>query len=238
MLWLELVFIAWLAWIYDDINNLSPVRATLALANAHSLLHFERLLHLDPEAGLDHWLSRHGDLAWIAGNYYDNAHFAVTLGLVGVLWWWFPDRYRSLRSGLVLTNVLAMIVFWLVPMAPPRLLDPSVYIDVVGRSHSFGSWHSGTLATAANQFAAMPSLHLGWAAWSALALWRILPRRRWSWAVWLYPVLTGVVVMATGNHYLMDALAGIATFALAQLAVDRWQAWWTARQARLALRAA
>ena len=234
-LWVELFFVAWLCWIYDDINNLSPLRVHLAYGNGRFLLHLERVLHLDPEAALDHWLAGHSALGWVAGNYYDNVHFVTTLGLIGLVWWRFPDRYRPLRNGLVLTNLAAMVIFWLVPTAPPRLLQPSVYVDIVGQSHSFGSWHTGTLATAANQLAAMPSMHLGWAAWSALAAWRILPRKRWTALVWLYPVLTSLDVMATGNHYLSDVVAGALLFAVSQLVADRWQGWWTAREARRAL---
>ncbi len=233
--WLEVFFIAWLCWLYDDINNLSPLRVHLAYGNGRLLLHVERILHLDPEAALDHWLAGHPALGWVAGNYYDNVHFVTTLGLIGLVWWRFPERYRPLRNGLVLTNLAAMVIFWLVPTAPPRLIQPSVYVDIVGQSHSFGSWHTGTLATAANQLAAMPSMHLGWAAWSALAAWRILPRSRWTALVWLYPVLTSVDVMATGNHYLSDVVAGVVLFAVAQLVADRWQGWWTAREARRAL---
>lgn len=225
----------WMCWIYDAISNLAPLRAATAHRNAGAVLGFERALHLDPEVALDHWLSHHHTLASVLANYYDNAHFVVTLGLVGLVWWRWPDRYRPLRNSLVLTNVIAMIVFWLVPMAPPRLYDPSVYIDVVAQTHAFGSWHSGTLATAANQLAAMPSLHIGWAAWSALAAWRILPRRRWTGLVWLYPVLTAVAVMATGNHFLCDVLAGAATLAISTLVADRWEGWWANRQARRAL---
>lgn len=234
-LWFELLVIAWLCWLYDDINNLSPLRRSLAYGNGRLFLHIERVLHLDPEAALDHWLAGHPALGWIAGNYYDNVHFVTTLGLIGLVWWKFPERYRPLRNGLVLTNLAAMVIFWLVPTAPPRLLDPSVYIDVVGQSHSFGSWHTGTLATAANQLAAMPSMHIGWAAWSALAAWRILPRRWWTGLVWIYPVITAVDVMATGNHYLSDVVAGALLFALCQVVADRWQGWSTAREARRAL---
>jgi hypothetical protein len=165
----EILVIAWLCWLYDDINNLSPFRASLAFGNGRFLLHVERVLHVDPEAALDHWTSANHTLSWLAGNYYDNVHFLTTLGLIALLWWRFPDQYRPLRNGLVLTNLAAMVIFWLVPTAPPRLLDPSLYADVVGQSHAFGSWHTGTLATAANQLAAMPSMHIGWAAWWA---WR------------------------------------------------------------------
>ncbi len=234
-IWVELVVIAWLCWLYDDITSLSPLRVGQALANGRFLLHLEQTLHLDPEAGLDHWLAGHPALGWIAGNYYDNVHFITTLGLLALIWWRFPDRYRPLRNGLVLTNLVAMVVFWLVPTAPPRLLDPARYPDIVALSHSFGSWHSGTLATAANQLAAMPSMHLGWACWSALAVWRIAPPGRWRGLVWLYPALTTVVVMATGNHYLSDAVAGVVVFAGSQLVADRWPGWWAGRQARRAL---
>jgi membrane-associated phospholipid phosphatase len=96
----------------------------------------------------------------------------------------------------------------------------------VASSHAFGSWHTGTLATAANQLAAMPSLHIAWAAWSALALWRILAGRRWAWLVWAYPAVTSVAVMATGNHYLLDVVAGAATMVVATVIAD----WFYARR--------
>ena len=227
--------IVWLCWLYDAINNLSPFRLGAAYGHARDFLHFEQVLHIDPEGALDHWMSSNHVLSWIGGNYYDNVHFVTTLGLIGLLWWRFPERYRPLRNGLVLTNLSAMAIFWLVPTAPPRLLDPSKFPDVVGASHAFGSWHTGTLATAANQVAAMPSMHIGWAMWSALAVWRIAPDRWWRYLAWAYPVLTTVVVMATGNHYLLDALAGAVLFVFSQLVVDRWHGWWAAREARRAL---
>jgi hypothetical protein len=233
--WIETLVIVWLCWAYDAIANLAPLRLRVADSNAAHLLRIEGILHLDPEAALDHWLAAHPGLAVVVSNYYDNAHFVVTLGLVGLLWWKWPVLYRPLRTSLVLINVIGMLVFWIFPTTPPRLLDPQVYSDVVANSHAFGSWHSGSLATAANQLAAMPSLHIAWAAWSALALWRILGGRRWAAAVWLYPAATAVAVMATGNHYLLDVVAGLATFIASTLVADGWQGWWTTRQARRSL---
>lgn len=233
--WTEVVVIVWLCWVYDAIANLAPLRRAAAYAHAASALHLEKSLHLDPEAALDHWLAHQHVLAVLVSNYYDNAHFIVTLGLVGWLWWRYPALYRPLRTGLVLTNVIGMVVFWLYPMAPPRLLDPGVYTDVVASTHAFGSWHSGTLATAANQLAAMPSLHIAWASWSALAVWRIFAGRRFRWVAWIYPMVTSVAVLSTGNHYLLDVLAGFVTFVVATFVGDRWQGWWTTRQAHTAL---
>jgi PAP2 superfamily len=229
--WPELLVIIWLCWVYDAVANLAPLRRQQAYAHARSLLHVEAILHLDPEAALNHWLAGHHALAVWVSNYYDNAHFAVTLGVVGWLWWRHPGHYRPLRTSLVLINVIGLVVFWLDPTAPPRLLDPHRYVDVVAATHAFGSWHSGTLATAANQLAAMPSLHMAWAVWSALAVWRVYRRLRAAWLVWMYPVATAVAVMATGNHFLLDIMAGAATTALATLIADQWQGWWTRRQA-------
>jgi PAP2 superfamily len=236
--WTEILVIVWLCWVYDAINNLAPLRRAEAYAHAAASLRLEQHLHIDPEAALDHWLAGHHTLALWVSNYYDNAHFIVTLGLVGLLWWRYPSLYRPLRNSLVLINVVGLAVFWWYPTAPPRLLDPARYVDIVATTHAIGSWHTGTLATAANQLAAMPSLHIAWAAWSSLAMWRILGgyRNRWVLAVWLYPAVTTLAVLATGNHFLVDAVAGLATMVVCTVIADRGPGWWAA--ATLGLRPA
>jgi hypothetical protein len=218
-LWMEALVVIWLCWVYDAISNLAPLRLHAALAHGEDALRLERALHLDPELALNHWLAAHHTLGLIASDYYDNAHFAVTLGLLGWLWYRRPDIYRPLRNILVLINVLGFIVFWLYPMAPPRMLAGLGFQDIVATTHAFGSWHTGALASAANQLAAMPSLHLAWATWCALVLWRLSARRSVRVMAVLYPCLTAVVVLATGNHYLTDVVAGVATTALAVLLV-------------------
>ncbi len=205
--------IVWLCWVYDAITNLAPLRLNLALSHARGILNLERSLHLDPELSLDRWLAGHHTLGLILSDYYDNAHFIVTLGLLGYLWWRRADIYRPLRNVLVLVNVLGFIVFWLYPVAPPRMLKG--FTDVVAASGAFGSWHTGALASAANQLAAMPSLHMAWAAWCSLAVWRITERRWARGLALLYPCITCFAVLATGNHYLADVVAGLVTTVLA-----------------------
>jgi hypothetical protein len=234
--WVEVLVIAWLLWMYDAINNLAPLRQAAAFVHARQILDIERVLHLDPEMAMDRWLDHHHTLALVLSNYYDNAHFVITLVLVGYLWWKAPALYRPLRTGLVLINVIGMTVYWAFPTAPPRLFEPWAFSDVVASTHAFGSWHSGSLATAANQFAAMPSLHMAWACWSALAAWRLLGRRPWAALVWLYPAVTTLAVLATGNHFVLDVVAGVVTFGAATVIADRWQSWWTTVQAVAAVR--
>jgi hypothetical protein len=212
--------IVWLSWVYDAITNLAPLRLHAALSHAQSLLRLEQTLHIDPERSLDHWLAGHHTLGLISSDYYDNAHFLVTLGLLGWLWWQRADLYRPLRNSLVLVNVLGFIVFWLYPVAPPRMLKG--FTDVVASSHAFGSWHTGVLASHANQLAAMPSLHMAWAVWCTLALWCI-SERRWVRALAvLYPCVTTLAVLATGNHFVLDIVGGLVAIAISVLIV--WMA--------------
>lgn len=211
--WGELLVIVFLAWAYDTIANLAPLREKLAVAHGSDILSLERSLHIAPEAALNSWLVAHDTLGAILSYYYDNAHFIVTFGLLGWLWWKRADIYRPMRSSLVAINVIGLLVFWLYPVAPPRML--SGFTDVIASSHTFGSWHTGSLAADANQFGAMPSLHIAWAAWCTLVLWR-LSSNVWVRAVAVvYPCVTAFAVLATGNHYLLDLLGGLATFAIA-----------------------
>jgi PAP2 superfamily protein len=211
--WLEALVIAWLCWLYDAITNLAPLRLAPALAHARGVLHLEQSLHLDPELALDRWLAGHHTLGLVVSDYYDNAHFVVTLSLLGWLWWRRADLYRPLRNSLVLVNVIAFAVFWLYPVAPPRMLKG--FTDVVASTHAIGSWHSGALASHADELAAMPSLHIAWAVWCTVVLWR-LSKRRWLRAIAVvYPLVTSLAVLATGNHFLLDILGGLAVIALA-----------------------
>lgn len=217
--WGELLVVAWLAWLYDAVNNLAPRREALALGHGRAILSFERSLHIDPELSLNRWLAAHDTLGTIVSYYYDNAHFVVTFGLLGWLWWKRADIYRPLRNALVAINVLGLLVFWRYPVAPPRMLAWSGFSDVVASTNPFGQWHTGSVAAEANQFGAMPSLHLAWAAWCSLAMWR-MSKRTWVRALaLLYPFITTFAVLSTGNHYLLDVFAGVGTFAVALVLV-------------------
>ena len=210
--------IVWLGWVYDAVTNLAPLRLPVALAHGRAILSLERTLQIDPEQTLDRWLAGHHTLGLALSDYYDNAHFVVTLGLLGWLWWRRADLYRPLRNSLVLVNVLAFVVFWRYPVAPPRMLPG--FTDVVAATGAIGSWHTGALASHANELAAMPSLHIAWAVWCTLAVWR-LSKLRWLRVLAVaYPCMTGFAVISTGNHYVLDMFGGLATIAAAVLIVE------------------
>ena len=213
-LWIELAVAGWLFWLYDVINNFAPERRLLARHNAANLLAFEHSLGIGLEHTLDRWLSVHSVLAFIATYYYFFAHALVTAAILAILWWRTPALYRRMRTQLVLINLIAFVVFWRYPLAPPRMFPNLGFQDVVASTHAVISWDSAALTHDADQFAAMPSLHIAWASWSALAIWRLTRRPALRTVGVLHVAITAFVVVATGNHYLVDVIAGGATTAL------------------------
>jgi len=202
----ELIIIVLLVKVYDLIRSLAAGRTPEARSHGEQVLAAERLLRLDWEYAANRWLAGHPPLELAAVYWYQFAHISVTLG---VLIWCYvarPDRYRPLRNALVLTNVIGMTVFFLLPVMPPRLLPGTGYLDSVALA-GFGATHTGPVP--ADQYAAMPSLHLAWAVWTAQVAVTLLAGRRGRWLCYLYPTTTAVVVVGTANHYVLDVVAGV-----------------------------
>jgi hypothetical protein len=218
---IELGWLIFLVFIYDWLQDFAPLRRSLAFHNARSVLSFETSIGLDPERALNHWLAHQHVLAFISSNFYSNAIFAVTFGFAAFIWWCRPDIYRRLRNDLVLANLIGFAVFWAFPVAPPRMLPG--FIDVVVKAGGLGAWHN-TLIRHADQFAAMPSMHLGYAVWCSLVAWRLARSRRTRVAAAVfgiaYPLLTALIVIGTANHYLMDVLAGAGTVVVSVLVLE------------------
>jgi hypothetical protein len=198
--------------VYDWVASQS--RATPASAYAHG----RAMLRLTPfhlELRADHWLAGVGWLQDPSSYYYDLAHINVTMVALLVCWWWRAEVYRQARNALVLVNVIGIVVFFLYPVAPPRLLPDAGFIDIVAGS---GTWGAGNGAVQhPNEYGSMPSLHTAWAVWVALTVMAMTGRTRWRALGWAHVVLTVIVVTITGNHYLIDVVAGAVT------AVVGWQ---------------
>ena len=196
--------------VYDLVAAQS--HATPATAYAHG----RAMLGLTPgglELHADHWLARTGWLQDPASLYYDLAHINVTMVALLVCWWWVPAAYRRACNALALTNLIGLVVFFLYPVAPPRLLPDSGFIDVVAQS---GTWGAANGAVQhANEYGSMSSLHTAWAVWVALTVMLMTRSTRWRALGWLHVVLTVFFVIVTGNHYLVDVVAGVATAAVA-----------------------
>ncbi len=221
-LWLavDLLIVAWLIWLFDAINDLAPVRQHLAERNGEGVLAFERSLHLDPERALDTWLARHDVLGQLVVFWYENVHIVVTLAVYAWLWWRRADLLGVMRWTLAIVNAVALAVFWSLPVAPPRMLDGG-YVDLVARVHGLPVWQFGATALNSNQLCSLPSLHIAWATWCSIAVWHMTGRRRLRAVAVVYPLLTTFAVIATGNHFLADAVAGAGLTAAAFFLLSR-----------------
>ncbi|MFC4051274.1 phosphatase PAP2 family protein [Actinomadura syzygii] len=181
-----------------------------AFAHADQILRAERFLGLDVELHLNQTLLGVPWLARTANIFYATMHFAVTLVVVVWLYRYRPRHYRWLRTSIMLATGVALIGFWLYPLAPPRFLHSEGFVDPVTALHSLGLYASDASGSLTNQYAAMPSMHAGWSLWCGLILVK-LASQKWAKALGaLYPVTTVFVILSTANHYVLDAVAGIA----------------------------
>ncbi|MEU0244861.1 phosphatase PAP2 family protein [Streptomyces sp. NPDC006235] len=176
--------------------------------NGRQILGLERALHIDVE----HWANRTvvtiGWLRDFCDFYYVSLHFIAPLTVLAVLYWRRPADYRWARSALGFATLLALIGFWLYPLAPPRLMPTLGFVDTVHGVQDFSQPDYGTLTSLTNQYAAMPSLHFGWSLWCGVVI-AVLARRRWIKALgMLHPLFTLSAIVATGNHWVLDAVGG------------------------------
>lgn len=221
-LWLlvDLLVVAWLIWLFDVLNNLAPVQQALAERNGRGVLDLERSLHLDPEHALNTWIASSHALSELAVFWYENVHIVVTLAVFAVLGWRRADAMGVMRATLVLVNLIALAVFWSLPTAPERMLAGG-YVDLVARVDHLPVWQLGATALDSNQLCSLPSLHIAWATWCSIAVWQMTERRSLRGLALVYPLLTTFAVMATGNHFLADALAGAGVTAAVFFALNR-----------------
>jgi membrane-associated phospholipid phosphatase len=154
--------------------------------------------------------------------------------VVALVWLYLkaPARYLRWRNTLFVMLGLGLLGFWLYPLMPPRLL-PASYGFVDTRLEYFGLGEASRDTSADNLYAAMPSLHIGWATWIALALWPLV-RRRWAKALLVaYPTAQLFCTVVTANHFFLDAVGGWAVLALAYLLAAAPAAWRRRRTARV-----
>jgi PAP2 superfamily len=202
----------------------------VAFGHARAVVDVERAVHLFFEERLQDWvlsLPAHGGIvAWNV--YYGTAHFVVTAGALLLLFFRAPDRYRLWRTTLGATTAIALVGYASYSLMPPRLLDDCGvfgacadygFVDTLARFGGLWSFDSGALKSVSNQYAAMPSMHMGWSLWCALVLYP-MAGRRWLRALAVaYPAVTLACIVVTGNHYWLDAVAGAACLAAG---------WWVA----------
>ncbi|GHJ37317.1 phosphatase PAP2 family protein [Streptomyces sp. TS71-3] len=217
--WTELPLILAVYATYSAGRLLARSGAAVPTRHGLTILHLERVLHLDVEGPLNRLFAHHLAIGLPSDFWYASLHYLVTPAIVVWLFRTRPDQYRISRTWLLLSTFVGLVGFALLPTCPPRLLPPANgFIDTMAEYSSYGWWGGDAsaprgLGGMTNQYAAMPSLHVGWALWCGLMLWRHGRSPLTRVAAVGYPLITTIVVVGTANHYLLDAVAGVAVMA-------------------------
>jgi hypothetical protein len=203
--WTQVVLVVGFAWAYDEVRALHGNVVAIGVRHGGQVLHADRTWHLDWAFALNRWLSHHDAVADVLAGYYVVMHLGAT-SLVLLLLYVQGEHYRQQRNVLLFASVVGLVVYWCYPAAPPRLLGQGFH-DTVAHALPFAY---SVETSSANLYAAIPSLHLAWAVWVSVAVWSMTTRWWWRALALAHPALTTVTVLATGNHYTLDLLAGIA----------------------------
>ncbi len=229
--WREVVYVIAFYMVYSLIRNQfgsSTVSAETAFDNAVLIIDIQRQMGLFIELEVQRAFLDHSWFVWLLNVFYGTLHFVATAGVMLYLYRMHPTHYVRWRTVLAWTTGLALIGFALFPLMPPRLMNAggawgwtSEEYDFVDTLVEFGglwSFSSDGMQSISNQYAAMPSLHIGWALWCVLALWAVVDSRWKRWALFLYPTATLFAIVVTGNHFVLDAVGGVIVLAAGYLA--------------------
>lgn len=209
--YLQIVPIAIVLWGMDALDGFRGGAQAAGLRHAPVIVAISRPLGEGVTVVMNHWLAVHPLAAAAAAGYYILLHGLVS-GTAGILL--LRSRhpaFRFHRNALIATSAVGLTVFWAYPVAPPRMLPG--FHDTAAAAVPFFSHILESKA--ADQFGSLPSLHVTWALWVAVASQALARHRALRAALWAYPALTVLDVIATANHYMLDVITAPAVLVLA-----------------------
>jgi hypothetical protein len=198
-------------YVYRIVRGIVDGQAGLAFENARTLVDWERAMGLFFEPGLQAWTKGVDWLMWFANWMYVNSHFVVTTTFLIWLYIARNHAYYFVRNMFMVSMGFALIGYLAYPTAPPRFMPEWGFTDTVANFVGEGAANSADLLY--NPFAAVPSMHVAFALMIAVPAVK-LARSRVVKALWsVYPALVTFVVVATANHFWLDAAFGVVVAA-------------------------
>lgn len=218
---LSVLYVAYSASRLIASNDFAPARG-----RALDIRGFEQ----DWRFAIEGWLNeKFVSIDWLGvfGSYwYATTHYVVTI--IALIWLYrrSATEYVTARRALVLATLGGLMFYLLAPTAPPRLID-GLYVDVLRMHADAGWWGADASAPRGfgswtNELAAFPSLHAGWALWVALVLIRAGVPRIWRLLGLAYALTMAIVIVGTGNHWILDVLVGWILVITAFAATSAW----------------
>jgi hypothetical protein len=202
---------------YEATRGLSDGARDVAIRHAEDVVSAEKTLGIWHEQGIQHWtMNAPGFVLEIANWTYLQCQFTITFGFLLWVYLWRNDAWSYLRNTVIIGFTIGIAGYLSYPCAPPRLLPQELgygFVDTLQTGSA--STQGGLVSALANPYAAMPSLHTATAllvGTSGVMLCRSLAGR----AIWaLYPGLVFFSIVATANHFILDAIAGAGVFLVA-----------------------
>jgi hypothetical protein len=193
--------------VYFGVRGFTAGQPSVATAHALDLVGAERELGLDHEQTVQQAIVGHDKLTDLANWIYIWGHWPVITVVLVWLALQHRESYLRLRNAMMISGGIGLVLYASYPVAPPRLAELGLVDTVTEQSHAYRVLQPPGFV---NQYAALPSLHVGWdllvgltVAATASSVWvRMLGR--------LMPLLMAWAVVATANHYVIDAIAGAA----------------------------
>ena len=213
-------------------------RAAEARDRALDLMALERSLGLFWEQTMQGWILPSRTLIDLFNGIYFWTHMPVIVVTALLLFWRRRPLYGLIRNAFLVSAVIALGMYYVLPVAPPRLFPGLGFIDTMAL-YSPANYQASEVGPFVNPFAALPSLHVGWALLLGVGIWlarpqRLAARRAAVVLAVLLPLSQTVAVVVTANHYLLDVVAVVVVAALALGVAIAWQRWrsgrWWGRQ--------
>jgi PAP2 superfamily len=212
--------------VYRIVRGLVEGQATSAFRHAYDLIHIEQGLHLFVEPSIQAWASGSRLLMDVSSWMYVNAQTTVTVGALVYLYLCRNRSFYFVRNMFMIAMGIALVAYAFFPTAPPRFIPEWGFFDPVehdtGMRLATGHGGGGGVTTAlTNLYAAVPSMHVAFALMIGWPLARLVRPRplRLLWAA--YPLLMTFVIIATANHFILDALLGALTAAVSAYGARR-----------------
>lgn len=203
----EVMLIAVAALLYSLVRGITDDRVGAAFDNAARVVSFERGVGLYVEPDLQAAVID-SDFVVKAANALYMAYWPIMIGTLVWLLVWHPHRYRLFRNAVLVSGAFSLAVFAVYPLAPPRFVDGLGIVDTIA-AHSPG-YRDMNASALVNEYAAMPSLHVGWTLLVAIAVISLTRSPVVRIAAATLPVLMLIATVLTANHYIVDGLAGSA----------------------------
>src|SRR3954468_664679 len=217
LLWQILLFCG-AYWLYRLVRGEVWNQSSAAFEHARDIVSLEKSLHVFVEPSVQHWAIATGFLDDIGSWMYLNTRCIVTTCALAYIYLFRNEHFYFVRNMFMVAMGLALVGYVLYATAPPRMLPELGFADTGGDFTGVSS--DASVNALFNPYAAVPSMHVGFALMLAVPMIR-MTRRRWAKALWaLYAPVVATVVVVTANHWIFDAATGAAVAGVSAIAAQ------------------